>query len=122
MACFLGVWRSKPQTPWGSLSQFSFATMCAVALAKPRRLFRMSRSRRASGVGSAMSAGKSSRLLLGGWISECVMLEAVIVGLSTRPKTSVEEKGFYPLMLSLVIGGCKGTSDLASAFERVAPS
>jgi hypothetical protein len=79
MVCRRGDLEKQATIPMGLTQSISFVGMCALALAKPTGLFRMSWSRRACDFGCSRWAGKNSRFFMGKWISSLTMLKEGIL-------------------------------------------
>jgi hypothetical protein len=104
--------------PMGRLCQIPFFSVCAVVLAMPRRLIRISRTRRVRGVGTSWSAGNNSRFFVGEWIGDAAMLKEGSLPLSIRRDPLSREKVFYPRSVTCVIGPYLGTSGRTLARTR----
>jgi hypothetical protein len=107
-----------------TLDQISFVGVNAVVPAKLRRLFRMSRLRRATVSAPGRTRGTIPDSSLGAWIVMFAMLNGGILQLSCSWDLAGREKVLYAALVAVVIGACQGTSDLPSARTRLrhAPS
>jgi hypothetical protein len=107
-----------------TLDRISFVSVNAVVPAKLRRLFRMSRLRRAAVSGPGRTRGIIPDPTLSVWIVMFAILNGGILQSSCSWDLAGREKILYAALVAVVIGACQGPSDLPSARTRLrhAPS